>query len=418
MEASSSKVDFTPSSFTAHDIRYEIPALLTNPSVKSLHLPTDRLDEASTKCILMMLERDDVGPCIEELCLSHVPIPGENRDSDRDGRKHGNKLPFTRIVLALKHSTGIKKLTIADTTFNANDTSAVASILYDIKSLRSLVLRQCGIDYKATSKIACALASNTSVQLFDFSNNPIGNRGVSALAVALEINTTLKKMKLSGTRLGIEGAVAIASVITNNSTLEVLDLSRNSVGDMGSSKIAIALKSNKSVRQLSLRQNCLSDIGAMCISLTLYDNKNLQTILGCNHSIRYLNLSNNEVGRKCMLDIETARRMNLFESEKETIRQKVAFFLNNPSNTSYFGDSMTVECMPYLLSAISNTENITSLYNVVKYVNMPDLFEPKSCTGCADSIFSNETDTPSAFDKNIAIPAIVQVDDCEPSSLL
>jgi len=415
MEASSSIVDFTPSSFTAHDIRYEIPALLTNPSVKVLHLPTDRLDEASIKCILMMLLRDDVGPCIEELRLSHVPIRGEN--SDRDGRKH-SKSPFTQIVSSLKQSTGIKKLTITDTTFNANDTSAVSSILYDIKSLRSLVLRQCGIDYKAASKIACALASNTSVQLFDFSNNPIGNRGVSALAVALEINTSIKKLKLSGTHLGIEGAVAIASVITNNSTLEVLDLSRNSIGDMGSSKIAIALKSNKSVRQLSLRQNFLSDIGAMCISLSLYDNKNLQTILGCNHSIRYLNLCNNEVGKKCMLDIETARRMNLHESEKETIRQKVAFFLNNPSNTSYFGNSMTVECMPYLLSAISNTENITSLYNVVKYVNMPELFEPKSCTGCADSIFSNETDTPSASDKNIAIPAIVQVDDCEPSSAL
>jgi len=384
MAVSSIKVDFTPSIFTARDIRYEIPALLTNPSVKALHLPTDRLDDACANCILMILERDDFGPCIEELHLSHELVPREN--SDRDRRKHSESI-FTRIVLALKHCTDLNKLKIAETTFTANITSAVSSILYDIKSPRSLVLRQCGIDYKAALKISCALASNTSVQLFDFSNNPIGDRGVSALAVALEINTIIKKIKLSGTHLGIEGAVAIALVITNNSTLEVLDLSRNSIGDLGSSKIAIALKSNNSVRQLSLRQNCLSDVGAMCILLSLYDHKNLQTILECNHSIRYLNLSNNDMSKKCMLDIETARRMNLHQSDNETIREKVAFFLTNPRNASCFRDSMTVKYMPYLPSAISNTENITSLYNVVKYVNMPALFEPKPCTGFADSIF-------------------------------
>jgi len=413
MAASSNKIDFTPSSFTARSIRYEIPALLTNPSVKALHLPTDRLDEACTKCIVMVIERDDVGPRIEDLHLSHI----QGGDNDRDGRKH-SEAPFIKIILALKQSIRIKKLSISETALNANEISAVASILYDTKSLRSLVLRQCGIDYKAASKISCALASNGSVQSFDFSNNPIGNRGVSALAVALEINTTIKKLKLSGTHLGIEGAVAIASVITNNSTLEVLDVSRNSIGDMGSSKIAVALKSNKSLRQLSLRQNYLSDVGAMCISLSLYDLKNLRAVLGCNHNIRYLNLSNNEVSRKCLLDIETARRMNLLESEKGTIRQKVAFFLSDPSNTSCFGDEITVKCMPNLLSAIGNTENATPLYHLVKNVNMPALFEPKPCTGTADSIFSIENGTTSSFGEKPAFPAYVEAGTCEPYSPL
>lgn len=291
------------------------------------------------------MERDDVGPRIEELHLSH--IPGESKE----GRKHG-VTPLVQIITSLKHNQ-IRKLILSETDLNAHEVSVVASILYDIKSLSSLVLRQCGIECKAATKISCALASNASVQLFDFSNNPIGNRGVSALAVALEINTTIRKLKLSGTNLGIEGAVAIASAITNNSTLEVLDLSRNSIGDMGSSKIAVALKSNKSIRQLSLRQNYLSDIGAMCILLALYDAKTPQTIIDCNHSICYLNLSNNDLGRKCVLDIETARRFNLLKSEKETMQQKVAFFLNDQTNLSCFGESMTVKKKTSRLSTTS-----------------------------------------------------------------
>mmetsp|Transcript_22507 Transcript_22507/g.42495 ORF Transcript_22507/g.42495 Transcript_22507/m.42495 type:complete len:100 (-) Transcript_22507:25-324(-) len=99
--------------------------------------------------------------------------------------------------------------------------------------------------------------------------------------------------------------------------------------------------------------------------------------------------------------------MNLHESEKESIRQKVGFFLTNPGNASCFGDIMTVKCMPHLLSAVSNAENIASLYNVVKYVNMPALFEPKSYTGCADGILSYEGVTHSTFDRKIDIPTYV-----------
>lgn len=409
MMASSSKIDFTPSSFTEREIRYEIPALLTNQSIKVLHLPTDRLDQACTKCIVMILERDDVGPQIEELHLSHT------RRDENNGRSNKNsESPFIQIVQSLKHSTRIKKLVISETPLDASEISAVASILYDIKHLSSLVLRQCGIDHKGASKIACALASNKSVKSFDFSSNPVGNRGASALCVALEINTTIKKIKLSGAHLGIEGAVAIASAITSNSSLEVLDLSRNAIGDMGCSKIAIALKSNKCLQQLSLRQTSLSDIGALCVLLSIYDPKNLQTIIGCNHSVRYLNLNNNEVRRKCLLDIETARSMNLLQTEQERIRQKVAFFLNDESNTSCFKDGMTFKCTPYLLSAVGKNDNITALYHVLKNVHMPAMFEPKPCTGSPDSLFSNENNDADQ-EKNRDIPSFIQVDACHPS---
>lgn len=377
MAASSSRVDFTPLRFTSRAIRYEIPALLTNTEVKSLHLPVDRLDEDSSKCIIMMLKQHDFGPRVEEIHLSRIPDENSHHD-----RRH--RASLVRIVLSLKHSAQLKKLVISETSLNDNEISAVASMLYDSKSLRSLVLRQCDIDHRSASTIACALTKNTALESCDFSNNPIGDAGVSALAVLLERNASVKKMKLSGTRLGPKGAAAIAPAISSDSHLEVLDLSRNSIGDVGSGKIAVALKSNKKMRQLSLRQNDLSDVGGLCLLLSLYDGNNLPSIVDSNHTLHHLILSHNKVGRKCLRDIERVRSMNLLESERETIRQKVAFFLTDRARASGFGgDVMTkmptlARCMPDLLAVVANTEHITALYHLVKAVDPSILFEPKN----------------------------------------
>ncbi|KAL9181459.1 hypothetical protein ACHAXT_010264 [Thalassiosira profunda] len=408
------KVDFTAPAFTPREIRYEVPALLASPDVKVLHLPVNRLDGASAKCIAMMLENDAFGPQIEELHLSDTQ---RCSDASDDGASHDGKSSFTRIASSLKCSS-VKKLVLSETPVDHSQISALASMLYDVQSLKTLVVRQCGLDHRAATKISCALASNKSVESFDFSNNPLGNRGIASLAVALEINTTLKKLKLSGTHTGIEGAVAISQAIkSSNSSIEVLDLSRNAFGDMGASKLAIALKSNKVIRQLSLRQTQLSDVGALCILLSLYDDKSLQSIINCNHAVRYINLSSNdEVTKKCLLDIEAARTMNLQPTELETVREKVAFFLNEESNTSYFGDEasgdgIALKCMPNLLSAIGSTGKVTALYNVVRNVHMPALYESKPCVS-ADSLFSNDENDATDHKKKDAVPAFIQIDSC------
>jgi len=248
------------------------------------------------------------------------------------------------------------------------------------------------------------------VASFDFSNNPIGSRGASSLCVALDINTTIKKLKVSGTSLGIEGAVAIASALTSNSSLEVLDLSRNQMGDLGASKIALALKSNKTLQQISLRQNLLSDVGALCVSLCLYDPKNLDSMLHCNHSIRYLNLNHNEVSRKCMQDIEAAQSMNLSPTTRETVRRKVARLLNDESKTACFGEDITVQCMPHLISALGSAGEATALFNVLRRVHMPVLFEQKpQASSSADSLFSSEASASNGGTKK-GIPAFINIE--------
>ncbi|KAL7537823.1 hypothetical protein ACHAWF_005913 [Thalassiosira exigua] len=401
-----SKVDFTPSNFTALEIRYEIPALLVNSSVKVLHLPTNRLDDACTKCIAMMFDKN-VGPPIEELVLSKTE--GEESVDRNNENDRCYESSLVQIVSSLRTNIRIKKLVISEASLTPSEISAIATILYDIKSLRTLVIRQCGIDHKGATKISCALASNKSLESFDFSNNPCSNRGASAIGVALDINKTLKKVKLSGTRMGIEGAVAIATAITSHPTIEVLDVSRNPIGDMGVSKLALALKSNKAIRQISLRHTSMSDIGALCIGLSLYDPRNLSSLLQCNNTVRYLNLNNNEVSKKYLLDIETYRNMNLLLTEKESVRQKVSYFLQTESNATCFGSEMTVGCMPHLLSAMGKTDNgLTTLFNLLKHLHMPALFQSKLCDPSADSIFSTENSSskPSKVD---GVPAFIQL---------
>ena len=455
--SSSSKIDFRLC-LTAHEIRYEIPALITNKSTKAvLHVPTDCLDDASTKCIVLVLQRDDIGPRIDELHLSHSQTNDEEnvRTRTRCKDKDRNEDPFFQIIQSLKQSIQIQKLVISDTSLNISEISALSSVLYDISSLSSLVLRQCSIDHRyvrfrvyhiityglhcliscyfslnnthrGATKISCALASNKSLISFDFSNNPIGNKGASSFCVGLEINTTLKKLKLSGANVGIEGAISIASAISNNSSLEVLDLSRNRIGDMGASKIAIALKSNNTLHQLSLRQNSISEVGALCISLALYDPKHLQRILSNNHSIRYLNLNDNEVSRKCLSGIECQLRMNLRQTEKETVRMKVSFFLRDERATSCFVEddkTWTLPCLPYLISSIGKTDTayslsgqMTSLYNLLRNVHMPAMFETRQRQQnvlATDSLFSDDNIN-SIRSKDDAIPSFIQIDQAAP----
>mmetsp|Transcript_10167 Transcript_10167/g.21847 ORF Transcript_10167/g.21847 Transcript_10167/m.21847 type:complete len:469 (-) Transcript_10167:2059-3465(-) len=352
-------VDFTAQSFSEHDIRCQLPALLVNPSVKVLHMPLNRLDHVSAKCIAMMLERNDVGvgPPVEELHLSHVHEKGDEPTCEG----------FIEIISALGNSTRVKKLVISDPNLNYSEVSSISSILFNIKSLSSLVLRDCGINHKGLSKISCAIASNESLESLDVSNNPLGNGGISSLVVALEINARIKKLKISGTQMGgVEGGNAIATLLTGNSPLEVLDLSRNHIGDIGASKIAIGLKSNKSLLQLSMRRNALSTVGILCFQLALFNSKNIGTIIKSNHTLRYLNIDNNICENEEVSKVLGFVRMNLPRLEKEVISGKLAWFLSFEHGASDL-EEIGVGCTPLLLSSIGKTGNLKAMNYLLKH---------------------------------------------------
>jgi hypothetical protein len=164
--------------------------------------------------------------------------------------------------------------------------------------------------------------------------------------------------------MGREGGEAIADALAVNKSLEVLDVSRNSLDDIVVTKLSRSLKLNTSLRQLSLRSNSCSTIGALCLSFALYDSKNLQAVLGCNHTLQYLNIDSSQLSRECVMHTNNSLRWNALSStENETTRKKVSsFLLESESNClcfrDYFEDATTInQLMPNVLWSMNQGQD-------------------------------------------------------------
>lgn len=405
-------VDLRPSTFTSSGIRNVMLPLLTNLSARVLYLPIDRLDLVCSKTIAMMM-KNNIGPPIEELHLS-------NLSSDEQIEPELSRKVSSMIISSLRHNTNIKKLhIIPEAPLHQSVPSSIASILYDNNVLSSLILRGCGISHSGATKISCALASNASITVLDLSNNPLGNGGVCSVALALELNHTIQKLKLSGTNMSREGGEAMVEALAVNKSLEVLDMSRNSLDDLVVTKLSRSLKQNTALRQLSLRSNSFSTIGALCISLALYDSKNLRALLGCNHTLTYLNIDSNQLSNECLMHTNNSLRWNALSStENESIRKKVSsFLLESESNClcfrDYFEDANTVlQLMPNVLWSMN--QNATVLYYLVKNLTVPHITtggDELAVTKSFDSVFSKDNicNTGAKDDNICAIPEFVTV---------
>ncbi|KAL7445122.1 hypothetical protein ACHAXM_011850 [Skeletonema potamos] len=406
-------VDLRSSTFTSSGIRDVMLPLLTNLSARVLYLPIDRLDLVCSKTIAMMT-KNNIGPPIEELHLSNLSSV-QQIESEMNGETS------SMIISSLKHNKYIKKLHIvSEVAVHQSIISSIASILYDNTVLSSLILRGCGISHAGATKIACALASNASITVLDLSNNPLGNGGVCSVALALELNHTIQKLKLSGTNMGREGGEAMVVALAVNKSLEVLDMSRNSLDDLVMTKLSRSLKLNTTLRQLSLRSNSFSSIGALCISFALYNSKNLQALIGCNHTLRYLNIDSNQTSRECVIHTNDSLRWNALKStENETIREKVlSFLLESESNClcfrDYFEDATTVlQLMPNVLWSMN--ENATVLYYLVRNLTVHNISTGRDALAVTkssfDSVFSadNKCNTSAIDDNKCAIPEFVDV---------
>lgn len=74
-EKSIDTVDLRSSEFTTTAIRTVLLPLLTNSSVRSLYLPIDRVDLICAKTLVIMIQ-NNIGPPIEDLYLSNMPLEG------------------------------------------------------------------------------------------------------------------------------------------------------------------------------------------------------------------------------------------------------------------------------------------------------------------------------------------------------
>jgi len=403
-------VDLRSSEFTTTAIRTVLLPLLTNSSVRALYLPIDRVDLICAKTLVLMIQ-NNIGPPIEDLYLPNMPIEGQSDSSELC--RHSSM-----IISALKHNTRIKKLHIAPANvLHHSVISSITSILYENKVISALTLRGCGISHIGATKISCALANNASIVVLDLSNNPLYDGGVCSVALAIEMNQTIEKVKLSGTNIFRKGGEAIAAALAINTSLEVLDMSRNALDDRVITKLSRSLKCNSSLKQLSLKSNTFSDIGALCLSLTMYDSIDLQTVLGCNHTLRYLNINSNGLSRKCIMHTDNALRRNAFSSSvNEAIRAKVSSFLLEAEPNclflrKHFGTAETfLHLMPHLLCSMNNCATV--MYHLMKNLIVNTLAtthtEISAERSLTDSVFSFDNNC-NGDTKDDKVPATVHL---------
>ena len=132
-------------------------------------------------------------------------------------------------------------------------------------------------------KIAETLRSNTTLKVFDISNNSVSDKAANSIAVTISNKVKLEKLYLNGNELQAEGIIAITTTLQSYS-LKVFDVSRNDIKCTAASKIANILNRNQ-IEELYLGGNILQTKGIGKISSGLVYTKTLKVFDISNNGI-------------------------------------------------------------------------------------------------------------------------------------
>jgi hypothetical protein len=164
----------------------------------------------------------------------------------------------------------------------------LANALKDSTILTSLGVAQNKIDARGAKALADALKVNATLTSLNLRGNGIGVNGAVALADALKVNATLTGLTVRGNDIGDEGAVSLAAALEVNKVLAVLNVRDNVIGDEGAVALAAALKVNKVITGLNVRGNAIDDKGTVALASAFKVNKFLTS----------LNVEGNPIGAK------------------------------------------------------------------------------------------------------------------------
>ena len=130
----------------------------------------------------------------------------------------------------------------------------------------------------AVTRLAAALAENTTLQSLRLEFNNIGPVGAEHIGIALAENKTLQSLDLGYNKIGPDGTRHIGAALTKNETLQSLDLCANNIDSVGAEHIGLALAQNKSLQSLDLGCNNIGRDGARHIGAALEKNTTLQSL--------------------------------------------------------------------------------------------------------------------------------------------
>ncbi len=187
--------------------------------------------------------------------------------------------------------TNNQSLQYANFDYNRLDSDGIRILCYSIRScsLEELSLSSNGIGPEAGQYLAHLINNNCSIQEVLLDHNQLGSEGIVALTKGL-CNCCVKSMDISYNNIGPGAGAVLADLINNNQSMNDINLCGNKLN----SDDVIALSTN--LKGCSSDNEISSDAGEALVELIT------------NNKIKYMYLSNNELGSECIRTLKACRQ--------------------------------------------------------------------------------------------------------------
>lgn len=201
------------------------------------------------------------------------------------------------VAEALTSNRTIRQLIVNNCGFSLNAAIAVATSLGKQSKMGALVLEELQIDRPCLKEAVgeeavdhfarvCGNTNVTSLAALSIKFYGIGDLGARLLGQALTRNVSLVSLNLESNKIGAIGAEALASCIILQAKspsaagpgLKSLRMSYNQIGDDGAIALAEALTQSSTLLELSLKNNSIRRAGLVKIAESLLVNQTIEAI--------------------------------------------------------------------------------------------------------------------------------------------
>ena len=181
-----------------------------------------------------------------------------------------------KITRALQNNSTLKVFDISNNDINIKAACSIADSLANKYKLEKLYLNGNALQTKGIIRIISKLQC-TSLKIFNVSRNNIESMAASNIANVLVKNTELEELLLGGNVLQTEGIIEILKALRNTTTLKAFDISNNDISSKAANDIAHILSKQAKLENINLGKNNLQD-GLIVIVKKLNHYPNLKVL--------------------------------------------------------------------------------------------------------------------------------------------
>ena len=169
--------------------------------------------------------------------------------------------------------------------------------------------------------VYCAIIRHCSVDSLTLCGDHGIEDYVNKIKDCLQMNTKLISLTLCN--ITNNGVISISEAIQGNTTLQIFDVSNNSIYDDGATAIGDSLKHNISLRQLNISHNNITDKGIKVVAEAIRMNSTLRNInISKNHiSTEGILYFMEAVEKNCILQVVNITHNNVTRSRFTSIKQ-------------------------------------------------------------------------------------------------